>query len=33
MGGFFKLVAYVAASEFCEWLQVAIDALTPYCKF
>ena len=29
----FKLSASAAASEFCEWLQVRIDAYIPHCKY
>ena len=29
----FKLSAYAAASEFCEWLQVRIDVYNPYRKY
>ena len=29
----FKLSASAAASEFCEWVQVGIDAYIPHCKY
>ena len=29
----FKLSAFAAASELCEWIQVGIDVYTPYCKY
>ena len=29
----FKLRASVAASEFCEWVQVGIDVYNPHCKY
>ena len=29
----FKLSASVAASEFCEWVQVGIDLYIPHCKY
>ena len=29
----FKLSASAAASEFCEWFQVGIDAYIPHCKY
>ena len=29
----FKLSASVAASEFCEWVQVGIDVYIPHCKY
>ena len=33
MGGYLKLSASAAASEFCEWLQVGIDVYIPHCKY
>ena len=29
----FKLSASAAASQFCEWVQVAIDVYIPHCKY
>ena len=29
----FKLSAFAAASEFCEWVQVATDVYIPNCKY
>ena len=29
----FKLCASAATSEFCEWIQVGIDAYIPHCKY
>ena len=29
----FKLSAFAAASEFCEWVQVGIDVYIPYRKY
>ena len=29
----FKLSAFAAASEFCEWVQVGIDVYIPHCKY
>ena len=31
--GIFKLVASAAASEFCEWVQVGIDAYVPHRRY
>ena len=33
MEGVFKLGASAAASEFCEWVQVAIDVYIPHRKY
>ena len=33
MGGYFKLSAFVAASELCEWVQVELDVFIPYRKY
>ena len=33
MGGFFKLGASAAASEFCEWVQVGIDVYITHRKY
>ena len=32
-GDIFKLCAYTAASEFCEWVQVGIDVYIPHRKY
>ena len=32
-GGYFNLSASAAASEFCKWVQVGIDACTPHHKY
>ena len=29
----FKLSAFAAASEFCEWVQIRIDVYIPHCKY
>ena len=29
----FKIGASVAASEFCDWVQVGIDVYIPHCKY
>ena len=33
MGIYFKLGAPATAAEFCEWVQVAIDAYIPHRKY
>ena len=33
MGGYFKLSASAAASEFFEWVQVGIDVYIPHRKY
>ena len=33
MGGFFKLSASAAASDFCKWVQVGIDVYIPHRKY
>ena len=33
MGGYLKLGASAAASEFCEWVQVGIDVYIPHHKY